>query len=196
MVTAALVSGLCPVGWPMETSAAEQRQLRAALDAALATTFDFGIRKLKAPRWQPSPGSEASAELASVQVRQDGQSWGDDVLRTPYATASLLMTGVLDNLGSIRQLIDDPYAGDRPDSDRPVGDGDRRYRLVAHGTGDWRPPPDMPSARPEPDQRAPGGANRRGTARQRSKKGGHGPGRQSPRTDKRPRHRSADGNSV
>jgi hypothetical protein len=34
----------------METSAAEQRQLRAALDAALETTFDFGIRKLKAPR--------------------------------------------------------------------------------------------------------------------------------------------------
>jgi hypothetical protein len=92
----------------METSAAEQRQLRAALDAALATTFDFGIRKLKAPRWQPAPGSEASAELASVQARHDGQSWGDDVLRTPYATASLLMTGVLDNLGSIRQLIDDP----------------------------------------------------------------------------------------
>jgi hypothetical protein len=92
----------------METSAAEQRQLRAALDAALETTFDFGIRKLKAPRWQPAPDSEASAELASVQARQDGQPWGDDVLRTPYATASLLMTGVLDNLGSIRQLIDDP----------------------------------------------------------------------------------------
>jgi hypothetical protein len=92
----------------METSAAEQRQLRAALDAALATTFDFGIRKLKAPRWRPALDSDASAELASVQTRQDGQPWGDDVLRTPYAAASLLMTGVLDNLGSIRQLIDDP----------------------------------------------------------------------------------------
>lgn len=92
----------------METSAAEQRQLRAALDAALAATFDFGIRKLKAPRWQPARDSGASAELASMQVRQDGQPWGDDVLRTPYAAASLLMTGVLDNLGSIRQLIDDP----------------------------------------------------------------------------------------
>ena len=95
----------------METSAAEQRQLRAALDAALETTFGFGIRKLKAPRWQPAPDSEASAELASVQARQDGQPWGDDVLRTPYATASLLMTGVLDNLGSIRQagLIAGPW---------------------------------------------------------------------------------------
>lgn len=76
--------------------AAEQQQLRAALDAALATTFDFGIRKLKDPRWQPAPNSEASAELASGQIREDGQPWGDDVLRTPYAAASLLMTGVLD----------------------------------------------------------------------------------------------------
>lgn len=92
----------------METSEAEQRQLRAALDTALATTFDFGIRKLKDPRWQPAADSEASAELASWQVRQDGQPWSDEVLRTPYAAASLLMTGVLDNLGSIRQLIDDP----------------------------------------------------------------------------------------
>lgn len=82
----------------METSVTEQRQLRAALDAALATTFDFGIRKLRAPRWQPAPDSEASAELASVQVRQDGQPWSDDVLRTPYAAASLLMTGVLVSL--------------------------------------------------------------------------------------------------
>ncbi len=92
----------------METSEVEQRQLRAALDTALATAFDFGIRKLKDPRWQPAADSEASAELASGQVRQDGQPWSDEVLRTPYAAASLLMTGVLDNLGSIRQLIDDP----------------------------------------------------------------------------------------
>jgi hypothetical protein len=92
----------------METPEAEQQQLRAALDTALATTFDFGIRKLKDPRWQPAADSEASAELASGQVRQDGQSRSDEVLRTPYAAASLLMTGVLDNLGSIRQLIDDP----------------------------------------------------------------------------------------
>ena len=48
----------------METPVAEQ-QLRAALDAALAATTDFGIRKLKDPRWQPAPDSEASAELAS-----------------------------------------------------------------------------------------------------------------------------------
>jgi hypothetical protein len=92
----------------METRGAEQRQLRAALDAALATTFDFGIRKLKAPRWQAAPGSEASAELADMQVQRDGQPWSDDVLRTPYAAASLLMTGVMDNLGSIRQLMGEP----------------------------------------------------------------------------------------
>jgi hypothetical protein len=92
----------------METSAAEQQRLRAALGAALATTFDFGIRKLKDPRWQPGRDSEASADLANGQVRQDGQPWSDDVLRTPYAAANLLMTSVLDNLGSIRQLIGDP----------------------------------------------------------------------------------------
>jgi hypothetical protein len=92
----------------METSVTEQRQLRAALETALTTTFDFGIRKLKEPRWQPAAGSGAAAELASAEVRRDGQPWGDDVLRGPYATASLLMTGVLDNLGSIRQLINDP----------------------------------------------------------------------------------------
>jgi hypothetical protein len=92
----------------METPAAEQQQLRAALDSALAATTDFGIRKLRDPRWQPAPDSEASAELASRQIRQDGLPWSEDVLRTPYALASLLMTGVLDNLGSIRQLIGDP----------------------------------------------------------------------------------------
>jgi hypothetical protein len=92
----------------METPAAEQQQLRAALDAALATTVAFGIRKLRDPRWQPAPGSEASTELASELVRQDGQPWGETVPRTSYALASLLMTGVMDNLGSIRQLIGDP----------------------------------------------------------------------------------------
>jgi hypothetical protein len=70
--------------------------------------FGFGIRKLKDPRWQPAADSEAFAELVSGQVGEDGQPWGDDVPRTPYAAASLLMTGVLDNLGSIRQLIGDP----------------------------------------------------------------------------------------
>jgi hypothetical protein len=55
----------------METSAAEQRQLRAALDAALETTFDFGIRKLKDPRWQPALDSEASAD------RRSHRGWRD-----------------------------------------------------------------------------------------------------------------------
>jgi hypothetical protein len=92
----------------METSADEQQQLRAALDAALAMTIGFGIRKLQDPRWQPASGSEACTELASGLVRQDGQPWGKTVLRTSYALSSQLMTGVMDNLGSIRQLIDDP----------------------------------------------------------------------------------------
>jgi hypothetical protein len=91
----------------METPPAEQ-QLRDALDAALAATVTFGIRKLRDPRWQPASGSEASTELASELTRQDGQPWGETVPRTSYALASLLMTGVTDNLGSIRQLIGDP----------------------------------------------------------------------------------------
>lgn len=86
----------------------EQRQLLGALDAALATTFDFGIRKLQDARWQPASDSEACAEIACGQVRPNGQPWGEDVLRTPYAAASILMTGVLDNLGSMRRLIGDP----------------------------------------------------------------------------------------
>jgi hypothetical protein len=72
----------------METPVAEQQQLQAALDAALAATTDFGIRKLRDPRWQPAPDSEASAELASRQIRQDGLPWSEDGLRTPYALAS------------------------------------------------------------------------------------------------------------
>jgi hypothetical protein len=84
------------------------KQLRDALDAALAATFDFGIRALKDPRWQPSPGSDAARELAAVETGQTGEPWGEDAPRTSYAAASLLRTGVLDNLGSIRQLIGDP----------------------------------------------------------------------------------------
>ena len=85
-----------------------EQQLLAALDSALAATVDFGIRVLKAPRWQPAPDSEASRELASLPTRQDGSLWDEDTARWTYAAASLLMTGVLDNLGSIRGLIGEP----------------------------------------------------------------------------------------
>jgi hypothetical protein len=91
----------------MPTSTPEQ-QLLEALDSALAATVDFGIRVLKAPRWKPAPDSEASRELANLPTRQDGHLWGEDTARWTYTAANLLMTGVIDNLGSIRGLIGEP----------------------------------------------------------------------------------------
>ena len=91
----------------MQTPTPEQ-QLLAALDSALAATVDFGVRVLKAPRWQPAPDSEASRELASRPSRQDGNPWDEDIVRSAYAAVSILMTGVLDNLGSIRGLLGEP----------------------------------------------------------------------------------------
>lgn len=56
----------------METSAAVQRQLRAALDAALETTFDFGIRKLKASRSQPALDSGHPLNLPACRPGRTG----------------------------------------------------------------------------------------------------------------------------
>jgi hypothetical protein len=83
-----------------QTAVAENR-------AALQATIDFGIRKLKAPKWEPTPGSEAAAELVNTETRADGSPWGEEQPRTAYATANLMMTGVLDNLSALRQLLDD-----------------------------------------------------------------------------------------
>jgi hypothetical protein len=91
----------------MQTLTPEQ-QLLAALGSALTATVDFGVRVLKSPRWQPAPGSEASRELVSLPRRQDGNPWDEDIVRSAYAAASILMTGVLDNLGSIRGLLGEP----------------------------------------------------------------------------------------
>ena len=75
--------------------------------AALQATIDFGIRKLQASKWEPAPGSEAADELVNTEVRADGSPWGEEQLRTAYAAANLMMTGVLDNLAALRQLLDD-----------------------------------------------------------------------------------------
>jgi hypothetical protein len=85
-----------------------QQQLLEALDSALTATVDFGVRVLKAPRWQPALDSEASRELTSLPTRRDGNPWDEDTARWTYAAASLLMTGVIDNLGSIRGLMGEP----------------------------------------------------------------------------------------
>lgn len=78
-----------------------------ALDgrAALESTARFGRRHLGSAKWEPEPGSEAAAEIANTEVRQTGAPWGENPPRTAYAAASLMMTGVLDNLASIHKLI-------------------------------------------------------------------------------------------
>jgi hypothetical protein len=74
---------------------------------ALEATIAFGLRKLDAPTWEPEPGSEGAVELAPAQRRADGSPWGDRPARTAYAAANLMMTGVLDDLGSLQQLLGD-----------------------------------------------------------------------------------------
>ena len=111
--------------------------------AALGATLRFGQRHLGAAKWEPGPGSEAAAELSNTETRQGGGPWGEDPPRTAYAAANLMMTGVLDNLASIHQLLE-PDAGDRADRGRPLGDRDRLGGLVADGAGHRRAPQGMP----------------------------------------------------
>ena len=81
-----------------QTAVAENR-------AALQATIEFGLRKLGAAKWEPAPGSEAAGELALADTRADGSPWGENQPRTAYAAANLMMTGVLDNLASLHQLL-------------------------------------------------------------------------------------------
>jgi hypothetical protein len=73
--------------------------------AALDATLRFGQRHLGPAKWEPASGSEAAAELSNNQTRQDGSPWSGDPPRTAYAAANLMMTGVLDNLASINQVL-------------------------------------------------------------------------------------------
>jgi hypothetical protein len=82
--------------------------LLTQLEDALQATVKFGSRHLAAPIWEPAAKSEAATEFANGETRQSGDPWGEDPARTTYALASLLMTGVLDNLGSIWRLLGDP----------------------------------------------------------------------------------------
>lgn len=75
--------------------------------AALQATLDFGARHVGPAKWEPKSGSQAAVELANTEVRQDGTPWGEAPVRTAYAAANLMMTGVLDNLASLRQLLAD-----------------------------------------------------------------------------------------
>jgi hypothetical protein len=75
--------------------------------AALHATVDFGSRHLGPAKWEPEAGSEAAAEVSNTETRQGGDPWGEDPPRTAYAAANLMMTGVLDDLAGLRQLLDD-----------------------------------------------------------------------------------------
>jgi hypothetical protein len=74
---------------------------------ALEVTLRFGERQLGPAKWEPAPGSEAAAEIANTLTRTNGDPWGEDPPRTAYAAANLMMTGVLDNLASLGQLLGD-----------------------------------------------------------------------------------------
>ena len=75
--------------------------------AALQATVAFGSRHLGSAKWEPEAGSEAAAEVSNAETRQGGDPWGEDPPRTAYAAANLMMTGVLDDLAGLRQLLDD-----------------------------------------------------------------------------------------
>jgi hypothetical protein len=76
--------------------------------AALHATIEFGFRQLQGPMWEPEAGSKAAKELVNSETRADSSPWGEEPVRTAYAAANLMMTGVLDNLASLDQLLDDP----------------------------------------------------------------------------------------
>jgi hypothetical protein len=67
-----------------------------------------GLDGLGRPDGNRSPGSEGAAELANTEIRKGGDAWGEEPPRTAHAAANLAITGILDNLSSLQQLLDDP----------------------------------------------------------------------------------------
>jgi hypothetical protein len=74
--------------------------------ATLQATADFGLRELSPAVWSATAGSEAAAEMANAETGPGGP-WGEEPPRTAYAAANLMMTGVLDNLTSLQQMLAD-----------------------------------------------------------------------------------------
>jgi hypothetical protein len=81
--------------------------LLAELDEALSATITFGERQLRKPLWEPAAASDGARELANAETRLTGDPWGQEIPRTAYAVANLLMLGVLDNLASLKMLLGD-----------------------------------------------------------------------------------------
>jgi hypothetical protein len=90
------------------TTANQIQRLLDELGEALSATVTFGPRHLGPDVWEPAAGSQAAAELASTESRADGSRWGEQVPRTAYAAANLLMTAVLDDLCSVQRLLGEP----------------------------------------------------------------------------------------
>jgi hypothetical protein len=74
---------------------------------ALEVTLRFGSRHLGSDKWEPTAPSEATDELANTETGSNSVPWGENPPRTAYAAANLMMTGVLDNLAALGQLLDD-----------------------------------------------------------------------------------------
>jgi hypothetical protein len=85
----------------------DHRGVAAEGRAALEATLNFGARHLGSAKWEPEPGSLAMAEITNTEIRQGGDPWGEDPVRTAYAAANLMMIGVLDDLASLQRLLGD-----------------------------------------------------------------------------------------
>jgi hypothetical protein len=55
--------------------------------------------------WEPGWKSEAAAELANAEQRQDGSAWGDAPVRTAYAAAAVYMFSIQDCLRAIASSV-------------------------------------------------------------------------------------------
>jgi hypothetical protein len=71
---------------------------------ALQRTRQFGADTLDRPMWEPMPGAEAAGEIADA-VKLFGH---DRQIRTTYAIANVLMIAVLDQLGALQCLLQNP----------------------------------------------------------------------------------------
>jgi hypothetical protein len=57
-------------------------------------TVAFGQGRLDRDVWEPVTGFRVARGLATAACRVDGSPWGEQVLRTAYAAANLLMTAI------------------------------------------------------------------------------------------------------
>lgn len=107
------------------------------LSDALDTTVSFGQRRLGPVTWPFEPGSEANGEVANTEIGDRGVGWGERPPRTAYALAAVLMTAVLDDLGSLRRLLGDelPAIGPTVVARSAIEIGSTAWWLMEPGIG-------------------------------------------------------------